>query len=126
MPDLTGIEAAVRWDLDGTVFGKLLDDASKLRWLPDLAYYLCHAPARTGLAELVIVAGNRWAIEETFQTSKARPAWTPTRSASTPAGSDTSPAPSGDAATNNAPATATTGHADITHKCDCSIGRPPG
>lgn len=49
VPDLTGIEAAVRWDLDGTVFGKLLDDAWKLRWLPDLAYYLCHAPARTGL-----------------------------------------------------------------------------
>ena len=38
----------------------------------DLAYYLCHAPARTGLAELVAVAGTRWAIEETFQTSKGQ------------------------------------------------------
>ena len=38
----------------------------------DLAYYLCHAPARTGLAELVTVAGTRWAIEETFQTSKGQ------------------------------------------------------
>lgn len=36
----------------------------------DLAYYLCHAPARTSLTELVRVAGARWAIEETFQTSK--------------------------------------------------------
>ena len=38
----------------------------------DLAYYLCHAPARTGLAELVTVAGTRWAIEETFQTGKGQ------------------------------------------------------
>ncbi len=38
----------------------------------DLAYYLCHAPARTGLADLVTVAGTRWAIEETFQTAKGQ------------------------------------------------------
>lgn len=38
----------------------------------DLAYYLCHAPARTSLAELVTVAGTRWAIEETFQTAKGQ------------------------------------------------------
>jgi len=38
----------------------------------DLAYYLCHAPARTGLTQLVTVAGTRWAIEETFQTSKGQ------------------------------------------------------
>ena len=38
----------------------------------DLAYYLCHAPARTGLTALVTVAGTRWAIEETFQTSKGQ------------------------------------------------------
>jgi len=38
----------------------------------DLAYYLCHAPARTGLTDLVRVAGTRWAIEETFQTSKGQ------------------------------------------------------
>jgi len=36
----------------------------------DLAYYLCHGPERTPLRELVRVAGARWAIEETFQTSK--------------------------------------------------------
>jgi len=38
----------------------------------DLAYYLCHAPARTSLADLATVAGTRWAIEETFQTSKGQ------------------------------------------------------
>jgi SRSO17 transposase len=36
----------------------------------DLAYYLCHAPARAGLGTLVTVAGTRWAVEETFQTAK--------------------------------------------------------
>ena len=56
----------------------------------DLAYYLCHAPARTTLAELVTVAGTRWAIEETFQTAKGRPGWITTRSGNTPAGTDTS------------------------------------
>ncbi|WP_427135599.1 IS701 family transposase [Pseudarthrobacter sp. S9] len=34
------------------------------------AYYICHAPLRISLAELARVAGARWAIEETFQTSK--------------------------------------------------------
>ncbi len=38
----------------------------------DMAYYLCHAPARTGLTDLIRVAGTRWAIEETFQTSKGQ------------------------------------------------------
>ena len=38
----------------------------------ELAYYLCHAPARTSLAELARVAGTRWAIEETFQTAKGQ------------------------------------------------------
>jgi len=36
----------------------------------DIAYYLCHAPARTTRAELARVAGSRWAIEETFRTAK--------------------------------------------------------
>lgn len=36
----------------------------------DIAYYLCHAPTRTTLAELVRVAGGRWAVEETFRTAK--------------------------------------------------------
>jgi SRSO17 transposase len=51
------------------------------RWLlirrsitnPDeLAYYLCHGPAGTDDAELVRVAGARWAIEECFQTAKGQ------------------------------------------------------
>lgn len=36
----------------------------------DLAYYICHTPPRVSLAEMVRVAGARWAIEETFQTAK--------------------------------------------------------
>lgn len=36
----------------------------------DIAYYLCHTPKRVSLAEMVRVAGARWAIEETFQTAK--------------------------------------------------------
>ncbi|MFT4213369.1 MAG: IS701 family transposase [Microbacterium sp.] len=38
----------------------------------ELAYYLCHAPKRVALAELVRIAGARWAIEETFQTAKGQ------------------------------------------------------
>ena len=37
---------------------------------PELAFYRCAGPARTPLAELVRVAGARWAIEETFGTAK--------------------------------------------------------
>ena len=36
----------------------------------ELAYYACFGPARTGLAELVRIAGARWAVEECFQTAK--------------------------------------------------------
>lgn len=36
----------------------------------EIAYYLCFGPAETDLAELVRVAGARWAIEECFQTAK--------------------------------------------------------
>lgn len=36
----------------------------------DLAYYICCGPARVSLAELIAVAGARWAIEESFQTAK--------------------------------------------------------
>jgi SRSO17 transposase len=35
-----------------------------------LAFFTCHAPAGTTLAELVQVAGARWAIEECFQAAK--------------------------------------------------------
>jgi SRSO17 transposase len=36
----------------------------------EIAYYICYGPADTNLAELVRVAGARWAIEECFQTAK--------------------------------------------------------
>jgi SRSO17 transposase len=36
----------------------------------ELAYYRVFAPARTSLAEMVKVAGTRWAIEECFETAK--------------------------------------------------------
>jgi SRSO17 transposase len=36
----------------------------------ELAFFTCHAPAGTALAELVRVAGTRWAIEVCFQAAK--------------------------------------------------------
>jgi SRSO17 transposase len=36
----------------------------------ELAFYRCAGPATTPVAELVRIAGARWAIEETFQTAK--------------------------------------------------------
>lgn len=36
----------------------------------DLAYYVCFCRAATSLAELVQVAGTRWAIEESFESAK--------------------------------------------------------
>jgi len=36
----------------------------------ELAYYVCFCPAGTPLAELVRVAGSRWAIEESFESAK--------------------------------------------------------
>jgi hypothetical protein len=36
----------------------------------ELAFYRCFSPTRTTLAELVRVAGTRWAVEECFQSAK--------------------------------------------------------
>jgi SRSO17 transposase len=36
----------------------------------DRAYYVCFCPTGTSLAELVRVAGTRWAIEESFESAK--------------------------------------------------------
>jgi SRSO17 transposase len=36
----------------------------------ELAFYVCFGPARTTLAQLVRVAGIRWAVEECFQAAK--------------------------------------------------------
>jgi SRSO17 transposase len=36
----------------------------------ELAFYLCHTPRPAPLAQLVKVAGARWAVEECFQAGK--------------------------------------------------------
>jgi SRSO17 transposase len=36
----------------------------------ETAYFICHTPKRTALAQMARIAGARWAIEETFQTAK--------------------------------------------------------
>jgi hypothetical protein len=36
----------------------------------ELAFYRCYSPVPVALAELVRVAGTRWAVEECFQTAK--------------------------------------------------------
>uniref|UniRef100_UPI0038B24312 IS701 family transposase n=1 Tax=Nonomuraea antri TaxID=2730852 RepID=UPI0038B24312 len=36
----------------------------------EIAYYLCHGPAGTGIDELIRIAAARWAIEECFQAAK--------------------------------------------------------
>ena len=36
----------------------------------ELAFYVCWSPRAAGLAELVRVAGSRWAVEECFQAAK--------------------------------------------------------
>jgi SRSO17 transposase len=36
----------------------------------EIAYYLCHGPVDTSIAELIRIAGARWAIEECFQSAK--------------------------------------------------------
>ena len=38
----------------------------------ELAYYVCYGPVGTALAELVRVAGRRWAIEECFEEAKGQ------------------------------------------------------
>lgn len=38
----------------------------------ELAFYRCYAPGLVGLPVLVRVAGRRWTVEESFQTSKGQ------------------------------------------------------
>jgi SRSO17 transposase len=53
-------------------------EAGQCRWLlirrnmttGELAFYRCFSPTRTTLAELVRIAGTRWAVEECFQSAK--------------------------------------------------------
>ena len=37
---------------------------------PELAFYVCAGPAETTLEQLIVVAGSRWRIEESFQAAK--------------------------------------------------------
>ena len=65
----------------------------------ELAYYVCFGTAETTLAELVRVAGTRWAIEECFEEAKGQSLpprrrgwdWTSTRCGGGTAGTGTSP-----------------------------------
>jgi hypothetical protein len=59
----------------------------------ELAYYICRSNTPVPLAELVRITGSRWAVEETFQFAKTRPAWTTTKSAATTPDTATSPCP---------------------------------
>src|SRR5487761_1795547 len=61
----------------------------------ELAFYRCYSPRAVSLAELVAVAGARWARARTASARRrTRPGWTTTRSASTAPGTGTSPCPS--------------------------------
>lgn len=45
--------------------------ARRSRSRPDeIAHYLAYAPGGTSVADLVRIAGSRWAIEEVFQAAK--------------------------------------------------------
>jgi hypothetical protein len=59
----------------------------------ELAFYRCYLPCPVPLATLVRVAGQRWRIEEAFQTGKGLVAWTPIRSAAGAPGIGGSPWP---------------------------------
>jgi SRSO17 transposase len=56
------------------------DEPAGHRWLlvrrhrrtGELAYYRCYAPTRVPLNVLIRVAGRRWTVEESFQTSKGQ------------------------------------------------------
>lgn len=54
----------------GTPDGHLLLVRRSISKPSELAYYICHAHQRVPVAELVRVAGPRWAVEETFQFAK--------------------------------------------------------
>ena len=55
----------------------------------ELAFFTYHAPACTALAELVRVAGTRWAVEECFQAAKNETGLDHYRSAATTPGTGT-------------------------------------
>jgi hypothetical protein len=53
-----------------------------IQQMPEYAYYLCYAPSGKDTMEtLVRVAGQRWLIEQPFETLKANADWITTRCA---------------------------------------------
>lgn len=38
----------------------------------EIAYFLCHTASGVTMAELVIAAGQRWMVEESFQVAKGQ------------------------------------------------------
>jgi len=56
--------------LDERGWGHWLLVRRQIRAPHERAYYRVYAPANTTLAQLVMVAGKRWAVEECFETAK--------------------------------------------------------
>lgn len=57
-------------DYDGDPVGRWMLARRSVSGDRDTAYYLAYGPADTDVAELIRVAGARWAIEECFQAAK--------------------------------------------------------
>jgi hypothetical protein len=57
-------------DYEGAPVGRWMLARRSLTGDREIAYYLAYGPADTDVAELIRVAGARWAIEECFQAAK--------------------------------------------------------
>jgi len=58
------------YDYDAAPVGRWMLARRSLGADREIAYYLAYGPADTNVAELIRVAGARWAIEECFQAAK--------------------------------------------------------
>lgn len=58
------------YDYDGAPVGRWMLARRSPAGDREIAYYLAYGPADTDVAELIRVAGSRWAIEECFQAAK--------------------------------------------------------
>jgi hypothetical protein len=58
------------YDYDGAPVGRWMLARRSPAGDREIAYYLAYGPTDTGVAELIRVAGARWAIEECFQAAK--------------------------------------------------------
>jgi SRSO17 transposase len=57
-------------DYEGDPVGRCMLARRSITGDREIAYYLAYGPADTQVAELIRVAGARWAIEECFQAAK--------------------------------------------------------